>query len=220
MHLAQGLEASPTEAAFTQQAFSACAPILGWAHQNESTGIDQGLECMAQNDSVFAWLKTQDQIGTVILASPWDDALNPKGNGLKTSGQVYPSGRTGIESLENTIAQIQALGKKVVVVAPAPKNSEDTGLCLARAYVSATDLGECNFSPSANLLAQSTDYLKQASRSSGLFELEQLVCSDDLCKVSAGDLFLYRDKGHFSKEGSEYLGKRFDLMGQLLAAAK
>jgi len=220
MHLAQGLAASPTKAAFTQQAFSACAPILGWAHQNESTGIDQGRECMAHNDSVFAWLKTQNQIGTVILASPWDDALNPKGKGLKTSGQVYPSGRTGINSLENTIAQIQALGKKVVVVAPAPKNTEDTGLCLARAYVSATDLGECDFSPSANLLAQSTDYLKQASSSSGLFELEQLVCSDDLCKVSAGDVFIYRDKGHFSKEGSEYLGKRFDLMGQLLAAAK
>jgi hypothetical protein len=220
MSLDKGLESSATKAVFTQQTFSACAPILGWAHQNESTGIDQGRECMAQNDSVFAWLKTQSQIGTVILASPWDDALNPKGNGLKTSGQVYPSGRTGIESLENTITQIQALGKKVVVVAPAPKNSEDTGLCLARAYVSATDLAECNFSPSVNLLAESTDHLKQGSRSSGLFEMEQLVCSNAVCKVSAGDTFIYRDKGHFSNEGSEYLGKRFDLMCQLLAAAK
>ena len=220
MHLAQGLVASATKLAFTQQTFSACAPVLGLAHQNPSYGLEQGKECIAQNDSVFAWLKTQKQIRTVILASPWDDALNPKGSMLDRYDEVYQTGRSGIGLLQVTISEIQALGKKVVVVAPAPKNTEDTGLCLARAYVSANDLAECNFSKSMNLLAQSIDYLKQGSQSSGLFSLEQLVCPNDICKVSAGDTFIYRDKGHFSKEGSEYLGKRFDLMGQLLAAAK
>ena len=220
MHLAQGLVSSPTRLAFTQQTLSACAPVLGWAHQNESYGRDQGRECLAHNDSVYEWLKTQYAIKTVILASPWDDALNPGGRGLDKYDEVYSTGRTGIGLLQYTISQIQALGKRVVVVAPAPKNSEDTGQCLSRAFVNGSTLTDCNFSLKVNLLKAATEYLEEASTSAGFFRLGDLVCDAKVCQTSAGETFIYRDKGHFSKEGSKYLGEKFDLMGQLTATAR
>jgi peptidoglycan/LPS O-acetylase OafA/YrhL len=220
MHLAQGLAASSTKFAFTQQTLSACAPVLGWAHQNESYGLDQGRECIAENERVFSWLKTHGSISTVILASPWDDALNPDGNAVDSAGKVSKVGQIGIQKLQQTISAVQALGKKVVVVAPAPKNTEDTGLCLARDFVNAGELSECNFSPDVNLLANATNYLEQAATSAGFFKLEDLVCKPNTCEVSAGEIFIYRDKGHFSREGSKYLGEKFDLMGELVATAR
>lgn len=220
MHLAQGLAASKTRTSFTQQTLSACAPILGWAHQNESYGRDQGRECLKQNVQVFNWLKTQSQIKTVILASPWDDALNPNGLGLDSADEVYQTGTAGMGLLKNTIAKLHEIGKRVVVVAPAPKNAEDTGLCLARALVNGIKLSECNFDPRVNQLAKATTYLEQSSSGAGFFRLEDLVCKPTLCEPFAGDIFIYRDKGHFSKEGSTYLGEQFDLMGQLLQTAR
>ena len=220
MHLAQGLASSATKLAFTQQTLSACAPVLGWAHQNESYGLDQGRDCLAHNDAVYQWLNTQDGIKTVILASPWDDALNPGGRGLDKYDEVYATGRSGIGLLQYTISQIQALGKRVVVVAPAPKNNEDTGQCLSRAFVNGSPLTDCNFSPKVNLLKTATGYLEEASTTAGFFRLEDLVCDSKVCQVSAGNTFIYRDKGHFSKEGSKYLGEKFDLMGQLAATAR
>lgn len=219
MHLASGLKASETQIPFTQQTLSACAPVLGWAHQNSSYGVDQGRECIAHNDSVFAWLKNQDQIRTVILASPWDDALNPDGRGLDKYDEVYQTGRSGIGLLQYTISEIQALGKRVVVVAPAPKNTEDTGLCLARAKLNGAKLSECNFSPKVNMLSKASGYLQEASTSAGFFKLEDLVCKPAICEPFIGETFIYRDRGHFSREGSKYLGEKFDLMGLLVQAA-
>lgn len=219
MHLAQGLKASETQLPFTQQTLSACAPVLGWAHQNSSYGVDQGRECIAHNDSVLSWLKTQDQIRTVILASPWDDALNPNGRGLDKDDETYQTGRSGIGLLQYTISEIQALGKKIVVVAPAPKNTEDTGLCLARAKLNGAELSECNFSPKVNMLSEATSYLQEASTSAGFFKLQDLVCKPAICEPFVEETFIYRDRGHFSSEGSKYLGEKFDLMGLLVRAA-
>jgi peptidoglycan/LPS O-acetylase OafA/YrhL len=219
MHLAQALESSSTKLAFSQQTFSACAPVLGLAHQNQSYGLEQGRECIAQNDAVFAWLKTHKQIRTVILASPWDDALNPAGSMLDRHDEVYQTGTAGIGLLRVTISELQALGKRVVVVAPAPKNSEDTGMCLAKAQLSGLSLAECNFLPKVNLIAEATDYLEQASTAAGIFKMQDLVCKPKVCEPFAGETFIYRDRGHFSIEGSKYLGEQFDLMRLLVEAA-
>jgi hypothetical protein len=71
-----------------------------------------------------------------------------------------------------------------------------------------------------NLLKAATGYLEEASTTAGFFRLEDLICDVKACQVSAGEIFIYRDKGHFSKEGSKYLGEKFDLMGQLAATAR
>ena len=219
MHLAEGLVSSATKVPFTQQTLSACAPIIGWAHLNESYGPNEARECLAQNDSVFEWLSSQEQIRTVILASPWD-VLNPDGRGLDKNGEDYQTGRVGIGLLKFTISKIQDLGKKVVLVAPAPKNAEDTGLCLARAKLNGIDLAACNFSPKVNLLPKSAEYLEKASVNAGVFKLQDLICKPTVCQPYAGNTFIYRDRGHLSREGSRYLGEKFDLMGRLLATAR
>ncbi len=43
------------------------------------------------------------------------------------------------------------------------------------------------------------------------------LCIADVCKASFEGVFLYRDSGHLSREGSAYLGKRMELHKRLEA---
>ena len=219
MSLADGLKASPTNLVFSQQTLSACAPLLGFAHQNTSYGKTQGRECIAQNDKVFKWLSKKPEITLVILASPWDDALNPDKSAMDRNDEVSQIGTWGQATLRTTIKQIRALGKQVVVVSPQVKNTEDTGMCLVRAKLNRQPLTDCNFPAEHNQLANVHGYLEQVTGGEGLFDLKSLLCQKT-CVASIGQTFIYRDYGHFTKLGSALLGKSFDLMGQLQKAAR
>ena len=48
--------------------------------------------------------------------------------------------------------------------------------------------------------------------------LADFLCVDDLCSATMDNVFIYRDGGHLSHEGSAYLGKRFDFYGVLINA--
>jgi peptidoglycan/LPS O-acetylase OafA/YrhL len=219
MSLADGLKASPTKLVFSQQTLSACAPLLGFAHQNPSYGKNQGRACIAQNDKVFKWLSAKPEIKLVILASPWDDALNPEKSAMDRNDEVMKIGTWGQATLRTTIQQIRALGKHVVVVSPQVKNTEDTGMCLVRAKLNKQPLTNCNFPAEHNQLANVHRYLLNVTYGVGLFDLKALLCQK-ICVASIGQTFIYRDYGHFTKLGSALLGKSFDLMGQLQKAAR
>ena len=219
MSLADGLKASPTKLVFSQQTLSACAPLLGFAHQNPSYGKNQGRACIAQNDKVFKWLSAKPEIKLVILASPWDDALNPEKSAMDRNDEVMKIGTWGQATLRTTIQQIRALGKHVVVVSPQVKNTEDTGMCLVRAKLNKQPLTNCNFPSEHNQLANVHGYLLNVTYGVGLFDLKALLCQK-ICVASIGQTFIYRDYGHFTKLGSALLGKSFDLMGQLQKAAR
>jgi peptidoglycan/LPS O-acetylase OafA/YrhL len=219
MHLADALKASPTNLTFTQQTLSACAPVLGLAHQNPGYGIADGEECIKHNDDVFAWLKTKPNIKYVIMASPWSDALWPEGESLNSDGKIVPNGKESLQALRTTIRKVEALGKKVVLVQPTPNNNEDLGQCLIRASVNKQDLSTCNFDLAENTRGKINSLLQRASNVAPVFSLDPLICPDGVCLASVDGLFIYRDTAHLSHEGSTYLGKTYDLMGQLVKAA-
>lgn len=220
MHLADALKASPTKLAFSQQTLSACAPVLGLAHQNAGYGIADGEECIKHNDDVFAWLKTKSNIKYVIMASPWSDALWPDGESLNRDGQIVPNGSASLQALRTTIRKVEALGKQVVLVQPTPNNNEDLGQCLIRASVNKEDLGTCNFDLSQNTRGKINALLQRASNVAPVFSLDPLICPDGVCLASVDNVFIYRDTAHLSHEGSTYLGATYDLMGQLVKAAQ
>ena len=219
MSLAQALTHSATKLNFSQQTLSACSPVLGLAHQNPSYGRVQGNECIRENDQVFQWLSSQSNISLVVLASPWDDALNSDKMALNRAGTVTKNNGAGIEALKQTVAKIRALGKQVVVVSPQAKNTEDTGNCLVRAKLNGQSLSNCDYPVTHNQLANVFGYLQRATGGVGLFNLKDLLCSNQ-CFASAGDVFIYRDYGHFTKAGSAYVGEKFNLMGRLQQAAR
>jgi peptidoglycan/LPS O-acetylase OafA/YrhL len=219
MHLADALKASPTTLAFSQQTLSACAPVLGLAHQNASYGIDEGEECIKHNDDVFAWLKSNANIKYVIMASPWADALWPDGESLNRQGIVVPNGNSSLQALRTTVARVEALGKKVVLVQPTPNNGNNLGQCLIRAAARDQDLKKCDFNLGENVRLQINEILQLASNVAPVFSLDALICPQGTCRASVDGIFIYRDTAHLSHEGSTYLGATYDLMGQLIRRA-
>lgn len=220
MHIAPWLKESATRVPFIQQTLSACAPILGQAYSSADYGIEQGLECIDQNDSVFAWLKTQPNIKTVILSSTWNTALGPQFNTMNRKKEIALNATIGINTLRSTITSIQKLGKKVVVVSPVPKNIENTGLCLQKASIFGIPLSSCNFDIGVNLQKDVDGYLINIEDLAGVVHLAKYMCVATTCKVSLGKTFIYRDAGHLSNAGSGALGKKFDLMGAAQKTAR
>lgn len=220
MQIVPALQASETKLSFTQQTLSACAPVLDLAHPVSGVADPATMDCLAENTKVFQWLKTQSSIHYVIMASPWDSILNPESLTVDSNGVAKVDQGRAFQKLRATILAVQALGKKVVLVSPTAKNLEDTGLCLQRAYGSGVNLSACDFSPKVSILKDVRATLRHVEDLVNVFDLQKLICSPSLCRVSVGSTFIYRDYGHLSVEGSAYLGKKYDFMGTLIGMAR
>jgi hypothetical protein len=45
--------------------------------------------------------------------------------------------------------------------------------------------------------------------------LDDMICATGTCDTLVGDIALYRDGAHLSREGSAWLGRRYDFMARL-----
>jgi hypothetical protein len=63
------------------------------------------------------------------------------------------------------------------------------------------------------------NFLQEISQYAFVVNLADFLCKDDICKSSYDDVFIYRDYGHLSHEGSAYLGKKMNFY-QLLVEAE
>jgi hypothetical protein len=219
MHLALAMKYSTNAPGMVQQTLSACAPIVGIAHQESGYGLVKGKECIAFNDAVLSWLKEQQSIQYVVLASPWSSTLWPTAEILLRTGGVTPNGDTALNALRDTINAIEAMGKKVVVVTPTPTSGSDNGQCLIRSSANGSDLFACNFPLSSNTRSDVNALVQKVSDIAGVWSWDSVLCPDGTCLVSRDGVFIYRDAGHISIEGSQYLGEKFDIMGQLMQSA-
>ena len=62
--------------------------------------------------------------------------------------------------------------------------------------------------------------LKSIEATVPIIWLDKFLCSGDVCGVIVDGIPIYRDDGHLSKSGSAYLGRKYDIMGQILLLAK
>jgi peptidoglycan/LPS O-acetylase OafA/YrhL len=219
MHLALALKASPSKPGFVQQTFSACAPVLGLAFQSPRYGAAFAEKCLKHNDDVLGWLARQPQIDYVILASPWSTIIEPDSKLYNRDAVVGPAGKQGAEALRETVAAIRALGKKPVIVLATPTNNEDLGQCVLRAAANNIDSSECDFKLEEDERYSSNQKVVDAKSGAPTFWLDSIICPEDVCLAEREGVIIYRDAGHLSREGSAYLGQKYDLMKQLIRAA-
>ena len=219
MHLALGLKASASKVGFVQQTFSACAPTLGIAQQNPSYGAAFAKKCLKHNDDTLDWLSRHSEIEYVFLGSPWSTVLGEDATIYNREGVVGPGGTQGVEALRETVAAIKALGKKVVLVLATPTNNEDHGACVLRAAANNVSSSECNFALKDDARHASNQVVADAKTGAPVFWLDGLICPDGTCYAERDGVIIYRDAGHLSREGSKYLGEKYDLMKQLIQAA-
>ncbi|MFO1197161.1 MAG: SGNH hydrolase domain-containing protein [Burkholderiaceae bacterium] len=187
-------------------------------------------------DSVLDYVARTDSIRLVILGSLFSQYL--------PSHELLGSGRGGRRMLERrnglleerdaemtlafdamsrTIDSLRRLGKRVIVVAPPPSSGADIGRCLERSALGKLVLGaqrECRLSADDYRRHQGPvlHFLEALRRRTGVEVIDPAshLCSDGSCATRVDGVFVYRDAGHLSYDGSRLLARRMNwahLMG-------
>ena len=217
MHLAGALQASDLSEkhAFIQLALSQCSPIL---NRGINGSIVTAQECIDFNDQVAAYLKESDNIKFVIMSSPYGcferATFDRAGQRRDTIDEDYC-----YTQMVETAEMIVSLGKVPVFVTPPPANGTDIGQCLGSALARHLPLSVCNYSNSAMSLEriQTYDIMDQLKDHYTVIDLRDTLCFSGVCTTEAEGVFLYRDAGHLSVEGSSLIGREMDPFRSLIA---
>lgn len=222
MHLAPAILSAGDWGGMIQMTKSSCAPVLGLSTAPADYAADWYIGCLRFNDEVFAWLAGASSVRIVVLSSN----LNILFNSLRRpDGSVIPEAESMAvvgAALLDTAERIRALGKEVVIVSPTPATGTNIGQCLAAAKLSGGTLLACDFplADSGSTNQQAIAFLRDLSGRIPVIDLTELICPDNQCSTHKADVFLFRDQGHLSVEGAEWLGRtyRFDRLIRQSAA--
>lgn len=228
-HLVAGVRAT-SDRGFVDASRSACGPYLGMAQWRLGQYEDDwSRECMAFNRSVLEFLRQQESVEVVVLASSF--SIYVTGNGGDASRQhlviedggrlvhVPPSVQAVLRSLSLTIAEVRKLGKRVVVVAPPPSGRFDMGDCeerrrSGRVYVAPGET-ECSL-PYAEYVERNSQVLallEQVARNDNveIIRFDDALCHSGTCASSIDGVSVYGHHGHFSLGGSVAAARRIGL---------
>lgn len=214
MHIAPAIRASGDWGGMIQMTKSSCAPILGLSTTPTEYSDDWYLGCLRFNDEVFAWLAGAPSVRIVVQSSN----LNVLFNDLRRiDGTLIPAPEAPAAvraAVLDTARRIRALDKDVVIVSPTPATGKDIGQCLASAELAGDAATTCDFplDKVAKVNREAMDFLRGLSDQVPLIDLAALICPENQCATRKGEVFVYRDPGHLSVEGAEWLGRtyRFD----------
>jgi peptidoglycan/LPS O-acetylase OafA/YrhL len=207
MHLVDGIEAANPGLSFAQATKSTCGPIVGLSLIIDKYPLSQPRDCLSFNHSVFAFLQASPDIADVVLSSPFGQYVGAS-DFLTDEGIRHEAG-IAIERFEQTIAKIQALGKKVWIVSPPALSGDPIGSCLVKQSRFGGDLEACGFSIARHEAydAAATQFLKTIEKNGAhVVWLPDFTCKGDRCAAAEDGIFLYRDSGHLSHEGSRWIG--------------
>jgi peptidoglycan/LPS O-acetylase OafA/YrhL len=238
MHLVDGIAAS-AEVGLAQATKTTCGPLIGVA-AFRATGFynrrwAQG--CVRFNQSVIDYLSSAPEVQVVVLSSWMEQyleghrlvSLAAKGSAPADQWLEQNAGdEAATGALRVTISRLHALGKRVVLVSPAPMSGFDVGRCLDRTAnrkaVFGADTPSCAISQPKFLLHQArvNKLLTRVSELENvpLVRLDEFLCKSGYCAVELDGTFLYRDGGHFSHDGSRVIGTRMQLGTRLFSTAR
>lgn len=208
MHIVAAVRAAlPVGLALRQMALPSCGPIPSVTMVSTAAETEA---CARFNDEVLSWLASDPGIETVILSSPFAWLATASLTLRHDDGTEAPGSlETAIEALSDTIAALQALGLRVIVISPPPNPGWNIGRCLVNQSIKGASLSQCDFAH--NALSGPTglayEILAGIEAMAPVIWLDRSICPDDICRASIDDVYLYRDTGHLSNTGSGWLGE-------------
>jgi peptidoglycan/LPS O-acetylase OafA/YrhL len=214
MHLVQGIMASKPDAKIVQMTKSFCGPFFDVAPIIEPKyPASWGQDCLEFTNEVRRWIKENKTVKYAVLSSPFEQYLKKDSKLLLRTGKLLPAAiKLAAKEFEKTLNELERLGITPIVFSPPPANGINLGKCLAKGEWRGLNLDGCDFAVSeiseGRLLAH--DFLDIIKENHSVVFLDELICNDSLCKTHFDNVFIYRDPGHLSHEGSAELGKRFD----------
>jgi peptidoglycan/LPS O-acetylase OafA/YrhL len=197
-----------------------CAPLLGIDREGQSS-------CSEFNADVLDYLARRPELDTVILAARW--ALSTNGSRYKnedgrtvtlsdrSAAADTPQGNSELVELglRRTVAAVQALGRRVVIVDQVPEIGYDVPSANYSAKLTGKDVN-------ALIAPTRQEFLERAGDSRRIIEAiaDELsiatidpagrLCDAELCRVIEDDIPLYRDDNHLSLYGCLVVSNLFD----------
>lgn len=216
MHVARALSHSAHP--FEQATMSGCAPALGIAQINLDAGQGQkwAEECIRFNDEVGAFISTNPNIRTVVLASPFNQVLGINPDGVVKGNEVMDSVRlnfeTGLAHYVETVSSLVQSGRRVIVIGPTPSVGVNLAVCVERREMGLLLLGphaDCKISrDDARAYRESAfrmiERLRQI-KGVTFIDLFDILCDKTTCAATRDDVFMFRDAGHLSIAGADYI---------------
>ena len=218
MHLTNGLLASEENLKIIQATVSVCGPVLDIAPYSLPT-YDKvwANNCIKFNDQVFKYIQETKSLKYIIVSSPFTQYVGKDSLVLHRNGKIVNSNTLAEDSFRNTLKGITDIGKVPVIFSPTPSSGFNTGRCLLKAILYDSSIDNCNFDlKTANINQLDVNiFLNKFSSSYNIIWLSEGICPDDKCIAYNDNLFIYRDDGHLSIEGSAYIGKKMNFYKML-----
>ena len=214
MHLVPGILSSNRDARIQQATVSQCSPIMNFA---VVTAIHGAQNCIAFNNSVFQYL-SNSSIKYVVLSSPFARLYDNR-TVVDSEGRLHSnSAEITLDGLLDLIERIRKLEKIPVIFTPPPTNGKDLGNCLLRNELRGYPLNNCDFERKniSSIKSQVTSYLQSMSKTN-IVDLTGLICDMEVCSASLEGVYLFRDSGHLSYEGSIKLGETYDFYNLIVS---
>jgi len=209
MHLVPGILASKPDARIIQMTMSACGPILGIAVTDSK--FSKAEDCIEFTNNVIGWLMNNPNVHYVVLGSPFRQYLNNSDNILANDETEIIDSAVIVSKFKKTLSILSEIGVKPIVFAPPPSDGGDIGNCLVR-NIFYIGLMDCKVSVDKYQDRQKdvTAFLKEIENDYPVVWMDQILCNNTFCNTELDGVFIYRDGGHLSIDGSAYLGKKMD----------
>lgn len=207
MHLVPGLlELNKKVAQFTK---STCGPILGIAPVSDKYKPDWGEKCIKYNNDAFELIVKNKTIDAVIMSSALGQYFDSTSRKFLVDGQVIEDDGSYVEEMfVKTIEKLIDNNKTPIIFSPPPRDGSNVGECLEREATNSIIFKEsCNIKISEyqEKNKKIINRLKSVAKRTGvnIVWIPDLICDDEICLTKKDDVFLYRDAGHLSIEGSK-----------------
>ncbi|MCW8883702.1 MAG: acyltransferase [Motiliproteus sp.] len=207
MHLVPGLLESNKKV--VQLTKSVCGPILGIAPVSDRYQSDWGSKCIEYNDDAFDLIIKNKTIDVVIMSSALGQYFNSTSRKLLVDGRVIEDdGSYAEEMLVKTIEKLIDNNKTPIIFSPPPRDGSNIGECLEReATNSILFRSSCSIKISEykENNKEIIDRLRSVVQKTdvSVVWIPDLICDDEICLTKKDDIFLFRDEGHLSIEGSK-----------------
>jgi len=217
MHLVQGILASNPDARVIQMNKYVCGPFFDVAPIDmPKYPVSWARGCLDYTEKVRTWLHANTSVKYAVLSSPFTQYIFKGRILLLRNGDIVDANLDlAVSEFERTLGELESMGITPVVFSPPPTNGSDLGRCLSHAQWTGLSLDVCDFKADeiSPEVSESYRFLDVIKKHHHVIRLDDFLCDDASCKTHLGQDFIYRDKGHFSREGSALLGKTHDFYG-------
>jgi len=214
MHLTPGILSSNDDAKIIQMTKSVCGPIIGLAPFNKKWPEKWSKGCLDFNESVAQWVKANTSLRYAVLSSPFGQYLSDDWKMRTTDGVVDSDKATTYKYFTSTLDFLISQGVQPVIFAPPPGigPERDIGACLVKSSILGDDLGGCDFSAKSYKDKKNNviRFLEKVDQNYEVIWMDEFLCDNERCTAAVNEIFIFRDGGHFSYEGSAFIGNKMN----------